>query len=140
MNMAGETDLAALLHKLVPDLLPQTYVFCTVDGAKYGHLSHTEPLASFQESEGLTLVLSQDSADKEGLRYEGTFRCVSLNVHSSLEAIGLTAVIASALARQNISANMIAGFYHDHLFVPSVHGQQALRILRALNPSFADDV
>jgi hypothetical protein len=64
--------------------------------------------------------------------YQGTFRCISLHAHSSLEAVGLTAIVASALARARISANMMAGHYHDHIFIPSSDGEAALEIINAL--------
>lgn len=131
--MAGETDLKAILKTLSPLLLEPTYVFCTVPNASYGDYAETAPIASFQEHEGLTLVLTQASADSHGLAYEGLFSCISLQVHSSLEAVGLTAMVSGQLAAYNISANMIAGYYHDHLFVQSAQAEQALALLSNLH-------
>ena len=90
-------------------------------------------LACFAEQEGLTLVLSKESADQEGLSYQGCFRCISLQVHSSLQAIGLTAAVASELASHGISANVIAAHHHDHVFVPSRDAEEALRLLEAMS-------
>ena len=130
--MTGETDLGVLLEGLKPSLGSRAYVFCSVPGARYGDLAQLRPLASFQEPEGLTLVLTQEKADGEGLVYEGIFRCISLHVHSSLEAVGLTAAVATELAAHAISANVIAGFHHDHIFVPSRQADLAMARLRAL--------
>ena len=80
--MSGETDLQSMLRDLKPVLLPDRYVFCTVEGAAYGDLAHTQPLASFRETEGLTLVVSEESALREALDFEGTFRCITLQVLS----------------------------------------------------------
>ena len=131
--MNAETDLATLIRNLEPRTLPNTYVFCSVEDADYGDLSHTGPLASFAEPEGLTLVLTRESAEEEGLSYEGTFRCISLQVHSSLEAVGLTAAVTGELATQGISANVIAGYHHDHIFVPSRQAESALRLLETMS-------
>ena len=130
--MAGETNLETLLGQLNASMRPELYVFCTVKDACYGDMAHTQPLASFLEEEGLTLVMTQAQADKEGLPYQGTFCCISLCVHSSLEAVGLTAIVASALAAAHISANMMAGHYHDHIFIPSSDGEAAFEIINAL--------
>ena len=130
--MNGETDLEVILRGLAPQTRAELYVFCTVQDGTYGDFAQSKPLACFQESEGLTLVLTQGAADREGLRYAGTFRCITLGVHSSLEAVGLTAAISSALAADGISANMMAGVYHDHLFVPSDRLEQALQVLNGL--------
>jgi hypothetical protein len=50
------------------------------------------------------------------------FRCagVSLNVHSYLNAVGLTPAHAhaKALGDQGIGCNGVAGAHHDHLLVP----------------------
>ncbi len=131
--MNAETDLATLIRNLKPRALPATYVFCSLADANYGALSHTSPLASFAEPEGLTLVLTRESADEESLAYEGTFRCISLQVHSSLEAVGLTAAVTGKLAAHDISANVIAGYHHDHIFVPSRQAEPALRLLENMS-------
>ena len=130
--MSGETSLAVLLSELSPRLQPTPYVFCCIQGAKYGDLAHTEPIASMAEAEGLTVVLSQDAADREGLGYTGLFRCILLEVHSSLHAVGLTAVVAQTLATASISANVIAGYHHDHVFVPADRADDALELLTKL--------
>ena len=129
--MSGETDLATMLLQLEPVLLPDLVVFCTVENARYGDLAHTQPLASMREPEGLTLVMSKEAADRDGLSYAGTFRWIRLNIHSSLHAVGLTAAVAQRLATHEISANMVAGYYHDHVFVPSDRAEQALELLRS---------
>ncbi|MCQ1060958.1 ACT domain-containing protein [Photobacterium sp. DNB23_23_1] len=130
--MAGITDLQELLKSMAPELKAGEYVFCTVDGEldKYVGLS---PIATFSESEGLTLVLSKDNADRGNLAYEATFRMITLTVHSSLEAVGLTAAIASKLAEQGISANVIAAYYHDHVFVQSEKADEALVALKSFS-------
>jgi len=132
-NMSGETDLKRLLNGLSPLILEPCYVFCTLANGCYGDYSEAKPIASFQEPEGLTLVLTKENADTYGLSYEGLFRCISLQVHSSLEAVGLTAIISGKLASYDISANVIAGFYHDHVFVPEQDAEQALELLNNLS-------
>lgn len=131
--MTGEMDLKTILQSLSPVMLDDTYVFCSVVGARYGDYAETAPIASYQENEGLTLVLTQERADASELGYEGLFRCISLQVHSSLESVGLTAVVAGKLAAYEISANIIAGYYHDHVFVPQAQASEAFGLLRDLN-------
>ena len=132
--MTAETDLATLVQNLRPNILPATYVFCTVNDASYGDLTHANPLACFAEPEGLSLVVTKEDANQHGLNYQGTFRCIRLQVHSSLEAVGLTAAVATELATHGISANVIAGYYHDHIFVPVEHADVALHLLQSVNP------
>ena len=129
--MVGETNLARLLETLAPSILEGEFVFCTFKDGMYGDFSGTMPIASFMEAEGLTLVLSKASADALGMDYEGVFNCITLNVHSSLEAVGLTAAVAGKLAEQGISANIIAGYFHDHVFVPLLDASIALRLLKS---------
>ncbi|MBY5946128.1 ACT domain-containing protein [Photobacterium rosenbergii] len=130
--MSGITDLQQLLKSMAPELKDGEFVFCTVEGdlSQYVGLS---PISTFQEQEGLTLVLGKDNADKAGLAYEGTFRMITLTVHSSLEAVGLTAAVASKLAERGISANVIAAYYHDHVFVQSAKATEALEALRSFS-------
>jgi hypothetical protein len=85
------------------------------------------------EAEGTTLVLEQDEADGLGLPYEYVAAMISLRVHSALGAVGLTGAIATVLARAGISCNVVAGYYHDHLFVPYERGAEAVQLLRALS-------
>ena len=131
--MNAETDLDTLIRNLQPRTLADTSVFCSVRDANYGALAHTSPLASFAEPEGLTLVLTREAAEEEGLSYEGTFRCISLQVHSSLAAVGLTAAVTGELAAHDISANVIAAYHHDHIFVPSHQVESALHLLENMS-------
>lgn len=126
-------NLATLLTNLAPELNPGEFVFCTVATGALEDFAKLSPLATFQEAEGLTLVLSKETAEQAGLSYEGLMRCITLTVHSSLEAVGLTAAVSSALADAGISANVIAAYYHDHIFVPAERAEEALHVLRVLS-------
>ena len=118
-----------MIRSLSPRLRDGEYVFCTVGNAHYGDYAEVDPIASFSEMEGLTLVLLKDAAESAGLQYQGIFRCISLGVHSNLQAVGLTAAVSAALAENGISANMMAGYFHDHIFVESNNATDALGIL-----------
>ena len=134
--MSGETDIAKILSSLQPQLLEHSYVFCTFQGARYGDWAHTQPVMSMMEKEGLTLVIEQGRAQREGLHYEGVFRCITLGVESSLEAVGLTAIMASALTERKISPNVVAGYHHDHVFVPADRAQEALEVMKQLSARY----
>ena len=95
-------------------------------------MSRLKPLASFSEAEGLSLLISQGRADAEGLDYQGVFKGITLRVHSSLDAVGLTAAVSYCLAGRGIPANVIAARYHDHVFVPQDKATEALEHLQAL--------
>ncbi|KYN91112.1 transporter [Vibrio cidicii] len=129
--MSAITDLDLLLKSMSPKLLDGEYVFCCVDGPLADYL-HLEPMATFREQEGLTLVVSRAKAELGGLRFDGIFRLITLTVHSSLQAVGLTAAFASQLAEHGISANVVAGYYHDHIFVPQEKAHAALQALESL--------
>lgn len=133
--MAGEESLATLLRCMSPTLTDGEFVFCTVKNAVYGDYAHATPIASFTEAEGLTIVVSKENADNLGLFYEGAFRCITLGVHSSLQAVGLTAAVAGKLAENGIAANVIAAYFHDHVFVQSELANRAIGILSAYNLS-----
>ncbi|HGE6076844.1 TPA: ACT domain-containing protein [Vibrio cholerae] len=126
--MSGIKNLELLLQSMSPELMAGDYVFCTVDGALSDYLS-LEPIATFREPEGLTLVLEAEKAQQAGLESSALFSLIILTVHSSLEAVGLTAAFATKLAEHGISANVIAGYYHDHIFVQKEKAQQALQAL-----------
>ena len=130
--MTGEEDLNKLLVLLEPNLLPSDFVFCTAANLKYGDLAELQPIASYQEEEGLTLVLDKKAADGAGLADDLVFNCITLTVHSSLDAVGLTAAISGKLAANGISANIIAAYHHDHVFVQKCNAQSALQLLNEI--------
>lgn len=115
-----------------PVLGDSEYVFATLKQDSSVSLSGLAPLGTFQEKEGLTVIVPKTNADFSGLGYEGVFRRITLNVHSSLDAVGLTAAVSTALTHQNISANVVAAYYHDHIFVPVAKASQALSCLQQL--------
>ncbi|MFI8744804.1 ACT domain-containing protein [Pseudomonas sp. NPDC077186] len=128
--MSGETDLARLLQSMTPHLNRGQYVFCCVAADR--DCSALQPLASMCEGEGLSLVLPREVADAHGLNYDYVAAWITLEVHSSLAAVGLTASFSAALAQAGISCNVIAGVHHDHLFVPVERAEKALSTLHAL--------
>ena len=131
--LSGIEDLEKLLSSMSPELIEGEYVFCTVPKGKYGDYQDLSPLATFIEKEGLTLIISRENADSSGLKYNAVFRCITLSVHSSLEAVGLTAAVSAKLSEHQISANIIAAYYHDHVFVPSRDAEKALFLLSEFN-------
>ena len=128
--MAGETDLNTLLASLSPRLNPGEFVFCCVSDATV--IASAKALGSFQESEGTTLILARAEADRLGLSYDYVAAWITLEVHSALAAVGLTAAFATALGRANLSCNVIAGYHHDHLFVAHGDAEKAMSVLRQL--------
>ena len=127
--MTGEKDLKKLLSSMSPTLLDGEYVFCTFPKAHYGDHSELAPIASFIEPEGLTLVVPKSKADEQRLSYACVFKGITLSVHSSLEAVGLTAAVSRKLTEHGISANVVAGYFHDHIFVPKEHAEKAIEAL-----------
>jgi hypothetical protein len=128
--MSGETDLARLLLDMRPERNPGEYVFCVVDS--FEQAAALRPVGMFQEKEGVTAILPKEQADAMSLSYSVVCAWITLTVHSALEAVGLTAAFSRALAEENISCNVVAAYYHDHLFVPAEDGERAMKALLAL--------
>jgi hypothetical protein len=128
--MGGETDLHKLIRQMSPTLNPGEYVFCSVDREQVP--AEWEAVGSFREREGLTVILPRSRADDLGLPYSFVTAWITLDVHSALEAVGLTAAVSQALARASISCNIAAGYYHDHLFVPVAAAGRAMQVLQNL--------
>lgn len=127
--MAGETDLTLLLKNMQPVLLETPYVFLSMPNGSYGEGCALEPIAMVMESEGMTLVVPASLASAEGHNIDSCYACISLQVHSSLDAVGLTAAFSTCLADVGISANVLAGFHHDHIFVPFSRRFEAMAAL-----------
>lgn len=127
--MAGERDLQKLLSGMRPELNPGRYVFTTVEG---GVPSGVTPVVTVAEPEGLTVVARQEEADAAGMAYDYVAGWITLRVHSALEAVGLTAAVSQELADAGLSCNVVAGFHHDHLFVPAEDADRAVSVLEDL--------
>jgi len=126
----GETDLAALLKTMTPELNQGDYVFCILPPGVKIEDSHI--IGSFKEKEGTTVIISRDTADLLDLSYSFIAAWITLTVYSSLEAVGLTAAFSNALADESISCNVVAAFYHDHIFVAKKDAQRAMEVLGEL--------
>lgn len=129
--MSGETDIQILLQDMKPSLNDGEFVFCVTDSLQTA--SSLKPLCLFQEKEGVTVIIPKHQADSVSLPYSVVCAWITLTVHSSLEAVGLTAAVSKALTEVNISCNVVAAYYHDHLFVPAQDAQQAMEVLEKLS-------
>jgi len=129
--MTGETNLSTLIRQMQPQLNEGIYVFCSVS-EDYNIPVH-EVLSSFWEKEGLSLLLSKPVADRYQIPYTFEASWITLNIHSALEAVGLTAAVATALTKSDISCNIVAAYYHDHIFVEKTQAEEALEVLEALS-------
>jgi hypothetical protein len=136
--MPGETNLKHLLMNMQPELLEEEFVYCSISPISVAQLDYL-PRGVFHEAEGMTLIVEKSIADAEQLEYSFVARMITLNVHSSLEAVGFLAAISTELARAGISANVISALYHDHLFVPAVRAEEAMAILSKLSHDAAGD-
>ena len=129
--MTGQTTLRAILATMEPSLSETEYAFgTTADPAAAGAIEGL--IATFAEEEGLSLIAPASALAAAGIAHSPGWAKISLNVHSSLSAVGLTAALASALADKGISANVVAAYYHDHLFVPWEERRKAMDILALL--------
>ena len=129
--MTGETDLQKLIQGMKPKLNQGEFVFCVVDSSQSANTLN--PLCTFQEAEGTTVIIPKQQADDASLPYSVVCSWITLTVHSSLEAVGLTATVSKALTEANISCNVVAAYYHDHIFVPVQDANQAMTVLTSLS-------
>ena len=129
--MAGETDLKKMLSGLTPTLNSGEYIFICMKNID--KIQRSDTVMEFKEEEGVTIIMERQKADALKLNYNGVFGWITLEIHSSLEAVGLTAKFSNALAQNNISCNVVAGFYHDHIFVPIQDSQKAVEVLCKLS-------
>lgn len=123
---------SGMIGGMTPVLQPGEFVFVTTQDPDQAASLGGEALATFREAEGVSLVIPSQRAREAGLDADQPMRCITLNVYSALDGVGLTAAVASALAAENIPCNMIAAFHHDHAFVPAQMAGAALAALIAL--------
>jgi hypothetical protein len=128
--MNGETNITSLLKNMTPKLNEGEYVFCVVKSLN--EVPADEIIGSFKEEEGITAILKKETADSLGLSYSYIAAWITLTVHSSLEAVGLTAAFSAALAKNEISCNVVAAYYHDHIFVAQKDAGKSMLVLKEL--------
>jgi uncharacterized protein len=125
--MEGEKNLEKLLKTMKPSLNGGDYVFCVVGDITT--INSNDIIMFFREQEGFTVIIKKELADSLALEYSFVASWITLTVHSSLEAVGLTAAFSKALSQEGISCNVVAAFYHDHIFVGKKDTDKAMIIL-----------
>ena len=133
--MPSSRDLSHLLGSMTPVLLPHTYVFLTVKPGE--PLPAIDSVMRFNEAEGVTLIAEKSAVEGVGIQYEFPCRMITLNIHSSLEAVGFLAVITPHLAKLGVGVNPVSGFFHDHLFIPADRAEDVMTALVELSAAHA---
>ena len=126
--MTGETDLTLLLRQMRPELHAAPHGFALAPQHPI-----PAPFALIAEDEGMTVIATVAALVAAGLHVSDPMARITLTVHSALTAVGLTAAFAAALGANGISANVVAGFHHDHIFVPWDRRHDAMAALQALS-------
>lgn len=129
-NTSGMTNLTEMLTHLTVTSQPGEFVFVVVDSLE--RAAELDPSAIIKEAEGFTAIVHKETADQHDLTYDFVASWLTLDIHSSLEAVGLTAAFSAALTSAGISCNVVAGNYHDHILVPVATTKEAIDVLRRL--------
>ncbi|AXT20838.1 ACT domain-containing protein [Flavobacteriaceae bacterium AU392] len=132
--MKRELNLKMMIKSMKPKLNRGTYIFTTLK--TIDHIDRSDIICEFKEEEGITLIIQKEKADELNLKYEFVASWITLTVHSSLNAIGLTAEFSRELTKHQISCNVIAGYYHDHIFVNVKDKNKAIEVLENLSKNY----
>jgi len=127
----GETNLQTVLDSLAVSCDNVEYGFAKNESGDYT-IPPGQVLGTFRESEALTIFAEVEVLKEHGLEYMGPLAKITIEVHTALELVGLTAVLATKLGDSGISANVVAAYYHDHIFVPYEDRERAIRALLSL--------
>lgn len=124
--------LKDMLTEMTPTLSPVPFVFCCTQSSETVSAALPDVWALVVEAEGTTLVLPKHRAVQLGFDTTLSMACITLMVHSSLQGVGLTAAVSQSLAAVDCPCNVVAGYHHDHVFVPYHRGGEALAVLQGL--------
>jgi hypothetical protein len=130
--MSGQTDLRAMLQSITVSVRPARYTVLTLPNDEQSPPMGHGVAAVIEEGEGLTVVATVERARTEGWPVDFVAAWLTIDVHSSLEAVGLTAAFSRALGRAGIACNVIAAYYHDHILVPHDESDMAVEVIEAL--------
>ena len=125
----------AMVAQMEPALDDQNYCFMLISPG-IAPIALGAAIGTFREDEGVTAIVPELTARELGDE-SACFARITLQVHSDLEGVGLTAAVSGALANVGIACNVVSGYHHDHLFVPWRQREQALSVLRELQSSAA---
>jgi uncharacterized protein len=128
--MSGESNLETLLRSMQPVLHPPVYVFATLKAGEEMPPS-INPIMIFREEEGQTLILPESEARAANIAGSFPSRMITLQVHSSLAAVGFLAAITTRLAEAGLAVNPVSAYFHDHLFVSVERAEEALALLQS---------
>lgn len=128
--MSGKTDLSEVLKTLQVSCDNVEYGFASVKERQIGF--EDKIVGLFKEGEGVTVIAPKEYFVTNSMQYEGPYAKLTIEVHTSLELVGLTAVLAKKLAENQISANVVAGYFHDHIFVQYAIRQKAVEAINDL--------
>ncbi len=119
---------------MTPILQSGEYVFVTLKDVSC--IKREDTICEFKESEGTTVIINRVKADALKLSYQFVSSWITLEIHSSLDAVGLTGVFSTELAKHNISCNVVAGYYHDHIFVAKKDADKTINVLKNLSKNY----
>lgn len=125
-------ETRAMIAAMAPELQPGLFLFCSTDDPALAVHCLRPAIAMMTEAEGLSFILPVEEARMLGFDSAIPMRQITLTVHSALDGVGLTAAVAGALADHGIACNMVAGFHHDHIFVPEDRAGDAMAVLRGI--------
>jgi len=128
-----------MISGMEPSVRPGAFVFISTEDLTLAASLSSQAISTFEEEEGMSMLIPVELAEKSGFSVDQPMSCITLNVYSSLEGVGLTAAVSTALGNNSIPCNMVAAFHHDHVFVPYELCDQAMEVLTSLQKQAAQN-
>lgn len=128
------SNLKAMLASMSPKLndVRVAYLSSKDVQAVLAKLPPESIIGTFREEEATTFIVELTAAENSGLEILFRGAWITLTVHSALSGVGLTAAFATALGKEGLSANVVAAYYHDHIFVAVEDAERAMAALQKL--------